>query len=55
MKQPDADFLAVYPYVTTVKGTTFHFRGGDSEEIAKRLSALFKKHLGKDVRAAKAA
>jgi Amt family ammonium transporter len=49
----DADFLAVYPYVTTVKGTTFHFRGGNSEEVAKRLAALFKKHLGKEVRAAK--
>jgi hypothetical protein len=49
----DADFLAVYPYVTTVKGTTFHFRGGDSAEVAKRLAALFQKHLGKDVRAVK--
>jgi hypothetical protein len=49
----DADFLAVYPYVTTVKGTTFRFRGGNAEEVAKRLAALFKKHLGKEVRAAK--
>jgi Amt family ammonium transporter len=51
----DADFLAVYPYVTTVKGTTFRFRGGNAEEVAKRLAALFKKHLGKDVKAAKVA
>jgi hypothetical protein len=49
----DADFLAVYPYVTTVKGTTFHFRGGNSEEVAKRLASLFTKHLGKDIKAVK--
>ncbi len=49
----DADFLAVYPYVTTIRGTTFRCRGGDPTELAKRLSALFKKHLGKDVKAAK--
>ncbi|HVL16274.1 MAG TPA: hypothetical protein VM529_27120, partial [Gemmata sp.] len=52
---PDADFLAVYPYVTTVKGTTFHFRGGNAEEITKRLASLFQKRLGKDVKAAKVA
>jgi ammonium transporter len=52
---PDADFLAVYPHVTTVKGTTFHFRGGNAEEVTKRLTALFARHLGKDVKAAKAA
>ena len=52
---PDADFLAVYPYVTTVKGTTFHFRGGNAEEITRRLASLFQKRLGKDVKAAKVA
>ena len=53
-EQPtDADFLAVYPYVTTIRGTTFHARGGDPEEVSKRLAALFKKHLGKDVTVAK--
>lgn len=53
-EQPtDADFLAVYPYVTTIRGTTFHARGGDSEEVSKRLASLFKKHLGKDVTVAK--
>ncbi|MGL6094790.1 MAG: ammonium transporter, partial [Fimbriiglobus sp.] len=41
----DADFLAVYPYVTTVRGTTFRCRGGNKDAIAKRLDALFKKHL----------
>jgi Amt family ammonium transporter len=49
----DPDFLAVYPYVTTVRGTTFRCRGGDPEQVAKRLASLFKKQLGKDVRATK--
>jgi ammonia channel protein AmtB len=49
----DPNFLAVYPYVTTVRGTTFRFRGGDQAEVAKRLSALLTKHLGKSVKAVK--
>jgi ammonia channel protein AmtB len=49
----DPDFLAVYPYVTTIRGTTFRCRGGDQAEVAKRLTTLFKKHLGKDVNVAK--
>jgi ammonium transporter len=49
----DADFLAVYPHVTTIRGTTFRCRGGDQEEVANRLVTLFKKHLGKDVTVAK--
>jgi ammonium transporter len=49
----DPDFLAVYPYVTTVRGTTFRARGGNPEEVAKRLAALFKKQLGKDVKVTK--
>jgi ammonium transporter, Amt family len=49
----DPDFLAVYPYVTTIRGTTFRCRGGDQTEVAKRLSTLFKKHLGKEVTVAK--
>jgi ammonium transporter, Amt family len=49
----DADFLAVYPHVTTVRGTTFRCRGGNPEDVAKRLGFLFTRHLGKDVRASK--
>lgn len=52
-KPADPDFLAVYPHVTTIRGTTFRCRGGDQEEVARRLSALFKKHLGKEVTVAK--
>ncbi len=49
----DPNFLAVYPYVTTVRGTTFRCRGGDQKEVAKRLSALLTKQLGKEVKAVK--
>jgi hypothetical protein len=55
-KEPaDADFLAVYPYVTTIRGTKFRCRGGNPEELAKRLSALFTKHVGKAIVATKVA
>jgi hypothetical protein len=50
---PDADFLAVYPYVTTIRGTTFRFRGGNPDELGKRLAALFTKQLGKEITVAK--
>jgi ammonium transporter len=47
----DPDFLAVYPVVTTVSGTTFRFRGGNPAAVANRLESLLKKHLpGKPVR-----
>jgi ammonium transporter, Amt family len=49
----DPDFLAVYPYVTTIRGTTFRCRGGDPVEMTRRLAALFTKHLGKDIKATK--
>jgi ammonia channel protein AmtB len=48
---PDADFLAVYPHVTTIRGTTFRCRGGDPAEIAKRLESLFTRHTGKNITA----
>jgi Amt family ammonium transporter len=51
----DADFLAVYPYVTTIRGTKFRCRGGNPEELVKRLSTLFSKQLGKPIQAAKVA
>jgi hypothetical protein len=49
----DPDFLAVYRYVTTIRGTKFRCRGGNPEELAKRLSTLFTKHVGKEVKATK--
>ena len=48
---PDADFLAVYPHVTTIRGTTFRFRGGDPAELAKKLGSLFTRRIGKAVTA----
>jgi ammonium transporter len=49
----DADFLAVYPYVTTIRGTRFRCRGGNPDELAKRLAALFSKRVGRPVQAVK--
>jgi ammonium transporter len=50
----DADFLAVYPYVTTVQGNRFRVRSGDPTAVAGRLAALFKKQTGKPVTVTKA-
>jgi len=47
----DADFLAVYPHVTTIRGTSFRCRGGDPTVIAKKLESLFTRHTGKGVTA----
>ncbi len=44
-KPPDAEFRAVYPYVTTVQGNVFRFRGGDPNEMRDQLERLFRKHL----------
>jgi ammonium transporter len=38
---PSAAFRAVYPYVTTVQGNRFHFRGGDPNVMTKSLRTLF--------------
>jgi ammonium transporter len=51
--EPDPDFVAVYPHVTTIQGSRFRCRGGDPAEVATRLASLFKKQLGKDVTATK--
>ncbi|QJW93611.1 ammonium transporter [Frigoriglobus tundricola] len=49
---PDPDFLAVYPHVTTIRGTTFRFRGGEPAALAKKLESLFARHTKKPVTAA---
>jgi ammonium transporter len=38
---PSPDFQAVYPFVTTVRGNRFHFRGGDPREMREHLQKLF--------------
>ncbi|MCS6850738.1 MAG: ammonium transporter [Gemmataceae bacterium] len=40
---PPAEFLAVYPYMTTLSGNRFTFRSGDPEAVARSLSQLFQK------------
>ncbi len=45
----DPDFKAIYPYVTTVQGNKFIFRGGDSKKLSEHLASLFKKRFGKSV------
>lgn len=39
-KPPDPDFLKVYPYMTTVQGNRFHFRGGDPADVSASLNRL---------------
>jgi hypothetical protein len=42
---PDPAFKDVYPYVTTVQGNRFRFRGGDQAVIRDSLQRLFEKRL----------
>lgn len=44
-KPPEADFLAIYPQFTTLKGNQFRFREGKPEELRIRLERLLKNHL----------
>jgi ammonium transporter len=39
------DFRAIYPFVTTVKGNRFHFRGGDPATMSASLARLFESRL----------
>ncbi|MBL8867674.1 MAG: ammonium transporter [Planctomycetia bacterium] len=48
---PSKEFTAVYPYVTTVSGNTFRFRGGDPVAIKSALQKLFADKLGGSVTA----
>ncbi len=41
---PSAEFLAVYPFLTTVTGNRFRFRGGDSVAIKENLTKLFQSY-----------
>jgi ammonium transporter len=46
----DADFQAVYPYVTTVQGNRFRLRGGDPAKLSAHIQKLFSKKLGKPLK-----
>jgi Amt family ammonium transporter len=49
---PPAEFRALYPFVTTVRGTRFRFRGGDPAVLSRRLERLLSDRLkGQPVRA----
>ncbi len=45
-----AEFKAVYPYVTTVQGNRFRFRGGDRALLSAQLQRLFESKLRSPVR-----
>jgi ammonium transporter len=48
---PSGEFRDVYPYVTTVRGNRFRFRGGDRSKIRASLQRLFQDRLGDTVQA----
>ncbi len=42
---PTTEFKAVYPYVTTVQGNRFNFRGGDPSHMRETMQRLFQNRL----------
>jgi len=48
---PPAEFKAVYPYVTTVQGNRFRFRGGNPQAMADNLQRLFQAQAKVPIRA----
>jgi ammonium transporter len=48
---PTADFKTVYPFLTTVQGNRFRFRGGDPAAMRDSLQRLFQGHANGAVRA----
>jgi hypothetical protein len=42
---PAEEFRAVYPYVTTVQGNRFRFRGGDPGHMRETMQRLFQNRL----------
>jgi ammonium transporter len=44
-KPPSPEFRAVYPYVTTVQGNRFRFRGGDPKTMRVHLERLFQEQM----------
>jgi hypothetical protein len=43
---PSPEFRAVYPYVTTMQGNRFRFRGGDPKVLSDNLRTLLQDKLG---------
>ena len=46
-RPPPEEFQAVYPYVTTVQGNRFRFRGGDPDQMKENLQRLLQPHMGR--------
>jgi hypothetical protein len=44
-KPPPPQFRAVYPFMTTVSGNRFRFRGGDPKQLTENLRSLFQDKL----------
>jgi Amt family ammonium transporter len=42
---PGPEFRAVYPFVTTVQGNRFNFRGGDPSQMRETMQRLFQNRL----------
>jgi hypothetical protein len=47
---PEPEFRAIYPFVTTVQGNRFRFRGGDQERMKAAVQKLFEKSLNRPLR-----
>ncbi|HZZ81037.1 MAG TPA: ammonium transporter [Gemmataceae bacterium] len=48
--EPSPEFKAIYPYVTTVQGNRFRFRGGDQEQMKDNLQKLFERELKRQLK-----
>jgi ammonium transporter len=46
---PPVEFRSIYPYMTTMKGNRFHFRGGDRKVLSENLRHLLQDRLSTPV------
>jgi ammonium transporter len=46
---PPTEFRAIYPYMTTMQGNRFHFRGGDRKVLSEDLRRLLQDRLSSPV------
>ncbi len=46
---PPAEFRAIYPYMTTLQGNRFRFRGGDPKTMSENLRNLLQERLNAPV------
>ncbi|MSQ95857.1 MAG: ammonium transporter [Gemmataceae bacterium] len=48
--EPEPEFKIIYPFVTTVQGNRFQFRGGDQDRMKAAVQKLFEKRLKRPLR-----